>query len=51
MEKLEKMEETFVAFKKEALLRKKKILTGEFGAKEFMDWLYKQSSIIITLTE
>ena len=49
-ERLEKMKEAFEAFKKEALQRKKKIRTGECGSKEFMDWLYQQSSIILELS-
>ncbi len=50
-EKLEEMKNAFESFKKEALQRKKLIRTGESDAKEFMDWLYQQNNIIVTLTE
>lgn len=41
----------FDEFKKEALQRKKLAKTGKASPKEFTDWLYIQSNIIIALTE
>ena len=37
-------------FKKEALQRKKAVKTGTASPKEFTDWLYQQSDIILKLT-
>ena len=36
-------------FKKEALQRKKAVKTGTASPKEFTDWLYQQSNVIIEL--
>lgn len=38
-------------FKKEALQRKKAVKTGTASPKEFTDWLYQQSNVIVELTE
>lgn len=48
-EKLESMKGAFETFKKEALQRKKLIHTGESSVKEFTDWIYQQSRIIVEL--
>ena len=48
-ERLEEMKNTFEAFKKEALQRKKLIRTGESSPKEFTDWIYQQNTIIAWL--
>ena len=37
--------------KKEALQRKKAVKTGTASPKEFTDWLYQQSNVIIELCE
>ena len=50
-ERLEEMKNTFEAFKKEALQRKRLIRTGKSDAKEFTDWLYRQANDIIKLAE
>ncbi len=50
-ERLKEMKDAFEIFKKEALQRKKLVRTGESDAKEFMDWLYQQGSIIVRLAE
>ena len=39
------------SFKKEALQRKKAVKTGTASPKEFTDWLYQQSNVIVELTE
>ena len=41
----------FADFKKEALQRKKAVKTGTASPKEFTDWLYQQSNVIVELTE
>ncbi len=41
----------FPDFKKEALQRKKGCKTGTASPKEFTDWLYQQSNVIVELTE
>jgi len=38
-------------FKKEALQRKKAVKTGTASPKEFTDWLYQQSNVIVELTD
>ena len=47
---LEKIQAAFADFKKEALQRKKAVKTGTASPKEFTDWLYQQSDIILKLT-
>ncbi|MBT9643530.1 hypothetical protein GPK72_13190, partial [Roseburia hominis] len=42
---------SFSDFKKEALQRKKAVKTGTASPKEFTDWLYQQSNVIVELTE
>ena len=37
----------FEVFKKEALQRKKAVKTGTASPKEFTDWLYQQSNMIV----
>ena len=49
-DRLEEMLTAFEAFKKEALQRKKAVKTGTASPKEFTDWLYQQSDIILKLT-
>ena len=49
-ERLEKMQESFEAFRKEALIRKKTVKAGKSSPKEFTDWLFQQASIIIELS-
>ena len=49
-DRLEKIQATFADFKKEALQRKKAVKTGTASPKEFTDWLYQQSNIIINLS-
>ena len=44
-------ESNFADFKKEALQRKKAVKTGTASPKEFTDWLYQQSNVIVELTE
>lgn len=41
----------FEAFKKEALQRKKAVKEKTASPKEFTDWLYQQSNIIISLAD
>ena len=41
----------FEAFKKEALQRKRAVKERTASPKEFTDWLYQQSSIIVELAE
>ena len=50
-ENLEKIQAAFADFKKEALQRKKAVKTGMASPKEFADWLYQQSNVIVELTE
>ena len=49
-DRLEKTQAAFADFKKEALQRKKAVKTGTASPKEFTDWLYQQSDIILKLT-
>ena len=49
-DRLEKIQAAFVGFKKEALQRKKAVKTGTASPKEFTDWLYQQSNVIVALT-
>lgn len=49
VERLEEMQTTFSIFKKEALQRKKAVKEKTASPKEFTDWLYQQSNIIITI--
>ena len=49
-DRLEKIQAAFADFKKEALQRKKAVKTGTSSPKEFTDWLYQQSDIILKLT-
>ena len=44
-------ESNFADFKKKALQRKKAVKTGTASPKEFTDWLYQQSNVIVELTE
>ena len=48
---MEKIQAAFADFKKEALQRKKAVKTGMASPKEFADWLYQQSNVIVELTE
>ncbi|WP_243121778.1 DUF6076 domain-containing protein [Blautia luti] len=50
-DRLEKKQAAFADFKKEALQRKKAVKTGTASPKEFTDWLYQQSNVIVKLTE
>ena len=50
-DRLEKIQVAFSDFKKEALQRKKAVKTGTASPKEFTDWLYLQSNVIVELTE
>ena len=50
-DRLEKIQAAFADFKKEALQRKKDVKTGTASPKEFTDWLYQQSNVIIELCE
>ena len=50
-DRLEKIQASFSDFKKEALQRKKAVTTGTSSPKEFTDWLYQQSNVIVELTE
>ena len=47
---ISKNAQTFEAFKKEALKRKKAVKEKTASPKEFTDWLYQQSNIIINLS-
>ena len=47
--RLEEMTAAFDAFKKEALQKKKAVKEKTTSSKEFMDWLYQQSSIIVEM--
>ena len=49
--RLEEMLTAFEAFKKEALQRKRAVKERTASPKEFTDWLYQQSSIIVELAE
>ena len=49
-DQLEEMLTAFEAFKKEALKRKKAVKEKTASPKEFTDWLYQQSNIIINLS-
>ena len=49
-DRLEEMLTAFEAFKKEALRRKKAVKERTASPKEFTDWLYQQSNIIVELT-
>ena len=46
-----KIPAAFTDIKKEALQRKKAVKTGTASPKEFTDWLYQQSNVIVALTE
>ena len=48
---LEEMLTAFEAFKKEALQRKRAVKERTASPKEFTDWLYQQSNIIVELME
>lgn len=48
-DRLEKKLAAFESFKKESLQRKKAVKERTANPKEFTDWLYKQSNIIISL--
>jgi inorganic pyrophosphatase len=48
---LEKIQTVFADFKKESLQRKKAVKAGTASPKEFTDWLYQQSNVIVELTE
>ena len=48
-DRLEKIQAAFSDFKKEALQRKKAVKTGTASPKEFTDWLYQQSNVIVEL--
>lgn len=50
-DRLEEMLTAFESFKKEALQRKKAIKERTASPKEFTDWLYQQSNIIVELAE
>ena len=50
-DRLEKIQAAFSDFKKEALQRKKAVKTGTASPKEFTDWLYQQSNVIVELME
>ncbi len=50
-ERMEEINTAFDKFKKEALQRKNLVKKGKASPKEFTDWLYIQSNIIIALTE
>ena len=50
-ERLEEMLTAFEAFKKKGLQRKKAVKDRTASPKEFTDWLYQQSNIIIALIE
>ena len=45
----EEMRTAFEAFKKEALQRKRAVKEKTASPKEFTDWLYQQSNIIVEL--
>ena len=45
--RLEKIQAAFADFKKEALPRKKAVKTVTASPKEFTDWLYQQSNMIV----
>ena len=47
--RLEEMRTAFEAFKKEALQRKRAVKEKTASPKEFTDWLYQQSNIIVEL--
>ena len=49
-DRLEEMLTAFEAFKKEVLQRKKAVKERTASPKEFTDWLYQQSNIIVELT-
>ena len=47
-----RMPEQFLFTKeKDSLQRKKAVKTGTASPKEFTDWLYQQSNVIVELTE
>ena len=50
-EHLEEMNTAFASFRKEALLRKRAVKTGKASPKEFSDWLYRQSAVIMELSQ
>ncbi|MCD7866400.1 MAG: hypothetical protein LUG54_10450 [Clostridiales bacterium] len=50
-DRLEEMQAAFDAFKKEALKRKTEVKKGTAAPKEFTDWLFRQSAIIVRLSE
>lgn len=45
------MAKAFDAFKKETLQRKKAVKGKSASPKEFMDWLYQQSIVIVELAD
>lgn len=51
VDRLEKMLAAFEVFKKEALQRKRAVKTGTASPKEFTDWLYQQSNVIVELSD
>lgn len=50
-DRLEKLLAAFEVFKKEALQRKRAVKTGTASPKEFTDWLYQQSNVIVELSD
>ena len=50
-DRLKKIQVAFADFKKEALQRKKAVKAGTASPKEFTDWLYQQSEIIVELSQ
>lgn len=48
-EQLAAMRAAFEAFKKEALARKRAVKQNAASPKEFSDWLYRQSDVIVKL--
>ena len=50
-DRLEEMQAVFEVFKKEALQRKKAVKERTASPKEFTDWLYQQSNIIVGLAD
>ena len=50
-ERIEQIESVYADFRKEALRRKKLVKEKKTSPKEFSDWLYQQSSVIMKLCE
>ncbi len=50
-DRLENIQAAFADFKKEALQQKRAVKTGTASPKEFTDWLYQQSNVIVELTD